>query len=156
MAFLRTVIRCSVHKKYGLLINNLQNGSFGKINVNQIVLKSSAASSTTIVDSKSSASVNNPPRDPLDITFEDAKAAFKSKTNLELIRAYVVYTLCSFETLVENNMKVSKVIGLYCITIIHNSNVAYVKRHLKVTYHKWTFRMSVQQIVGEFFSKEYS
>lgn len=97
MAFLRTVLRCSVYKKYGLFVDQPRN----QFNVGQIVLKSTTAAAT-----KTSTSEVQPPRDPLDITFEDAKAAFKSKTNLELIRAYVVYTLCSFEYLVQNNMKV--------------------------------------------------
>ncbi|XP_065173131.1 proline dehydrogenase 1, mitochondrial isoform X2 [Atheta coriaria] len=48
-------------------------------------------------------------KDALDITFEDHKAAFKSKTTWELLRAYIVYTMCSFETLVENNMKIMKI-----------------------------------------------
>lgn len=47
-----------------------------------------------------------PPRDRLDVSFNDPNAAFKSKTTFELIRAYLVYTLCSSEKLVEHNMKV--------------------------------------------------
>lgn len=47
-----------------------------------------------------------PQRDPLDVGFNDPNAAFKSKTTFELIRAYLVYLMCSSETLVENNMKV--------------------------------------------------
>lgn len=47
-----------------------------------------------------------PQRDPLDVGFNDPSAAFKSKTTFELIRAYLVYLMCSSETLVENNMKV--------------------------------------------------
>lgn len=47
-----------------------------------------------------------PQRDPLDVGFDDPKAAFKSKTTFELIRAYLVYLMCSSETLVENNAKV--------------------------------------------------
>lgn len=103
MAFLRTVIRCSVYKKYGLLLDH-----HGKLNVCRSTLKSTAAASTNICDTTPPKTVQQPPRDPLDITFEDAKAAFKSKTNLELIRAYVVYTLCSFDYLVQNNMKLMK------------------------------------------------
>lgn len=45
-------------------------------------------------------------RDPLDTGFSDPNAAFKSKTLIELIRAYVVYMICSSAYLVENNMKV--------------------------------------------------
>lgn len=49
-----------------------------------------------------------PPRqiDPLDLKFNDPIAAFKSKTTFELIRAYLVYQMCSIEYVVENNMKV--------------------------------------------------
>ncbi|XP_018570812.1 proline dehydrogenase 1, mitochondrial [Anoplophora glabripennis] len=102
MAFLRTVIRCSVYKKYGLLQDHPS-----KFHVCRALLKSTTATSANIVQT-SPKTVQQPPRDPLDITFEDAKAAFKSKTNLELIRAYVVYALCSFEYLVQNNMKLMK------------------------------------------------
>lgn len=105
MAFLRTVVRCSVNKNYGFLLNNLQNGSFGRINFNQIVLKSSATGS--VVQDNTSAAVGTPSKDPLDITFENARAAFKSKTTWELVRAHIVYTLCTFEYLVEHNMQVS-------------------------------------------------
>lgn len=102
MAFLRTVIRCSANKKYGFLVNNLQNG---RINFKQTVVKSTATG-TIVQENTSSSAVGTSPKDPLDITFEDAKAAFKSKTNWELLRAYIVYTLCSFEYLVDNNMQV--------------------------------------------------
>lgn len=45
-------------------------------------------------------------RDPLDTSFNDPIAAFKSKTTWELMRAYFVYLMCSSEYLVDNNMKV--------------------------------------------------
>lgn len=45
--------------------------------------------------------------DVLDLKFNDPVASFKSKTMTELVRAYVVYQLCSIEFLVENNMRVS-------------------------------------------------
>ncbi|XP_055637561.1 proline dehydrogenase 1, mitochondrial isoform X2 [Toxorhynchites rutilus septentrionalis] len=51
---------------------------------------------------------SSPHRDPLDVSFNDPNAAFKSKTTFELIRAYFVYVLCSSEFLVENNMKLMK------------------------------------------------
>lgn len=107
MAFLRTVLRYSVYKKYGYALTNLQDccGGFGKIN--QIALKSTAATGALIQDNTAAPVGSTSPKDPLDITFEDSIAAFKSKTTWELLRAYIVYTLCSFETLVEHNMKVS-------------------------------------------------
>ncbi|XP_053950137.1 proline dehydrogenase 1, mitochondrial isoform X1 [Anastrepha ludens] len=51
----------------------------------------------------------NPQRDPLDVSFNDPLAAFKSKTTWELIRAYLVYTVCSIEPVVENNLKLMKI-----------------------------------------------
>lgn len=116
MAFLRTAIRCSVfYRKYGL-----QGGGGGGVLpcCFQKAAKSSAAASAIVQESATSAVGNpQPQKDPLDITFEDAKAAFKSKTNWELIRAYIVYTLCSFDYLVENNMKVSQFL-LICYYVI--------------------------------------
>ncbi|XP_065363706.1 proline dehydrogenase 1, mitochondrial isoform X2 [Calliphora vicina] len=50
----------------------------------------------------------NPQRDPLDVSFNDPIAAFKSKTTWELVRAYLVYIICSSEKLVEHNMKLMK------------------------------------------------
>lgn len=73
----------------------------------------SSMSTVAAVTNKSSlssaASTSNdqkPERDPLDVSFNDPIAAFKSKTTWELIRAYFVYIMCSSEYLVENNMKV--------------------------------------------------
>lgn len=51
--------------------------------------------------------------DPLDLKFNDPIAAFKSKTTTELMRAYIVYQMCSIEYIVENNMKVSAVPRVY-------------------------------------------
>jgi len=59
-----------------------------------------AAAASTIVDSK-------PKWDPLDTSFADPEAAFKSKSTWEIFRAYVVYQLCSSSYLVENNMQVT-------------------------------------------------
>ncbi|XP_050511570.1 proline dehydrogenase 1, mitochondrial isoform X1 [Diabrotica virgifera virgifera] len=107
MAFLRSVTKQSVYKKYGLFFDSFQN--FGKTNLNigQTALKSTAASST-LVRNATNAVESQSPKDPLDISFSDPKAAFKSKTNWELIRAYLVYALCSVEYLVTHNMKLMK------------------------------------------------
>lgn len=45
-------------------------------------------------------------KDPLDLSFANPEAAFKSKTTWEVIRALIVYQLCSSSYLVNNNMKV--------------------------------------------------
>lgn len=102
MAFLRTLYRCSPNQRYAIVFNNLQNT---RICESQRAVKSTAANA--IVQDNAATTVGTPGKDPLDITFEDAKAAFKSKTNWELIRAYIVYQLCSIEYLVDNNMQVS-------------------------------------------------
>ncbi|XP_055695182.1 proline dehydrogenase 1, mitochondrial isoform X2 [Lutzomyia longipalpis] len=52
--------------------------------------------------------LEQPQRDPLDVRFSDPHAAFKSKTTFELIRAYLVYLVCSSSYLVEHNMQLMK------------------------------------------------
>ncbi|KFM76765.1 Proline dehydrogenase 1, mitochondrial, partial [Stegodyphus mimosarum] len=42
-------------------------------------------------------------RDELDLTFENTKDAYKSKTTWELVRALMVLKLTTFDYLVENN-----------------------------------------------------
>ncbi|XP_014271219.1 proline dehydrogenase 1, mitochondrial [Halyomorpha halys] len=49
-----------------------------------------------------------PRRDPLDTSFNDPEAAFRSKTTWEVVRAYIVYTLCSSNYVVERNMELMK------------------------------------------------
>ncbi|GBP17697.1 Proline dehydrogenase 1, mitochondrial [Eumeta japonica] len=49
---------------------------------------------------------SQPPRDELDLTFNSPKDAFKSKKTSELVRAYMVYQICSINWIVENNDKV--------------------------------------------------
>ncbi len=58
--------------------------------------------------------------DALDLTFLNHHAAFKSKTTWEVIRAYVVFQLCSIQPLVANNEKVNccqgdQMIGKNCL-----------------------------------------
>lgn len=105
MALLRSVVNTSANKKYGFLFGTLKSGKFGQIDVNKLVLNSTSTCYTTAATAQVQTAQ---PSDVLDVSFNDARAAFKSKTNWELIRAYLVYTLCSFEYLVENNMKVSR------------------------------------------------
>ena len=45
--------------------------------------------------------------DPLDMTFLNHEAAFKSKSTMQVLRGYVVYQLCSIGFLVENNETVN-------------------------------------------------
>ncbi len=60
----------------------------------------SAAAVKHVVDTKI------PKRDPLDLTFANPEASFKSKTTWEVLRALIVYQMCSSSYLVDNNMKV--------------------------------------------------
>jgi len=46
--------------------------------------------------------------DALDLTFLDHRAAFKSKTTWEVLRAYIVFNLCSIKPLVDHNEKLMK------------------------------------------------
>lgn len=102
------------------LLSQFINGNFSTFKQNlhsRRELNSSAVKSTVATKDlqKNDANVvinvapeqqQKPQRDPLDLSFNDPIAAFKSKTTSELVRAYFVYTLCSSEYLVENNMKV--------------------------------------------------
>lgn len=53
-----------------------------------------------------SPSTNN--REKLDLTFKDNEAAYKSKKTSEVVRAYVVMSLCGIEPLVKHNDKLMK------------------------------------------------
>lgn len=102
MAFLRNLYKCSPNQRYATVFSNLQNT---RICESHRAVKSTAADA--VAQDNAGPTVGTPGKDPLDITFENPKAAFKSKTNWELIRALIVYQICSFEYLVENNMQVS-------------------------------------------------
>ncbi|XP_018366859.1 PREDICTED: proline dehydrogenase 1, mitochondrial isoform X1 [Trachymyrmex cornetzi] len=71
---------------------------------------SAAAAAATDVKKQRQQQQSAIPRqiDPLDLKFNDPIAAFKSKTTMELMRAYFVYQMCSIEYVVENNMMVMK------------------------------------------------
>ena len=47
---------------------------------------------------------NTPPK--LDLSFEDSKTAFKAKSNLDLLRGYIVFQLCSIQFLVDNQKRI--------------------------------------------------
>ena len=68
-------------------------------------------------DSKTAVPSSPPRRDPLDLSFNNAEAAFRSKTTWQVLRAYLVFTLCSSNYLVENNMKVNLLRNVYNITL---------------------------------------
>ncbi|KAL6969115.1 hydroxyproline dehydrogenase [Sarracenia purpurea var. burkii] len=72
---------------------------------NSSTVRSTVTSATAV---KHVAEAEAPRRDPLDLSFANPEAAFKSKTTWEVLRAYIVYQLCSSSYLVDNNMKLMK------------------------------------------------
>lgn len=58
-------------------------------------VKTSSVCSGTGIDSKEDI-----------ISFNDGKSAYRSKTTFEIFRALLVFRLCSFNFLVDNNLKV--------------------------------------------------
>lgn len=67
---------------------------------NSVAATAAAAATSAALDGK-------PKWDPLDTSFANPEATFKSKTTWEIFRAYIVYQLCSSGYLVENNMQVT-------------------------------------------------
>ncbi|XP_031788105.1 proline dehydrogenase 1, mitochondrial isoform X2 [Nasonia vitripennis] len=96
MAFLRRLPRCCAAKQLQQVVRE----------------RTSTAAATAATSAPAQAEL--PPAqqtrqlDPLDLKFNDPVASFKSKTMTELVRAYVVYQLCSVEFLVENNAKLMR------------------------------------------------
>lgn len=109
MAFLRSAIKCTVPKKFSLNVYNV-NSLFSTRNPLPILSSSDSQRhrSTAAANVAEVCDVKKPRRDPLDTSFNDPEAAFKSKTTWEIIRAYLVYTLCSSSYLVEHNMELMK------------------------------------------------
>lgn len=52
-------------------------------------------------------SVYDEAREKIDTTFENAKTAYTSKTNFELLRGYTVFQLCSVKLFVSSNKQVN-------------------------------------------------
>ncbi|KAH7956883.1 hypothetical protein HPB52_013403 [Rhipicephalus sanguineus] len=78
-------------------------------------LKSSASPAALDRTAESSSAELPPQRDPLDLSFNDARAAYKSKTTGELIRAFVVLKLSSSNWIVNNHQEVKcSFFGLLC------------------------------------------
>ncbi len=127
MAFLRSVTRCNtfVSKNLHLRSGAEFNAKFSRSELlashryyNELKrelntrFNSSIASATSAhkpIQNKTNQNGKGvSPKDPLDVSFNNPNAAFKSKTTVELVRAYVVYLLCSSTYLVDNNLKVRK------------------------------------------------
>ena len=103
-------------------VKNLQEfrrfgSKFSRNQVHTDVRRSKAATATIAqdVNEKEKANVpetsglftSDPAYSRIDVSFENAREAFKSKTNLELLRAYLVLQLCSVRPLVKKNKEVS-------------------------------------------------
>lgn len=100
----------------------------GNVEHQRLAMSTLAATKPATASSTSATSVQNsndpkPQRDPLDVSFNDPIAAFKSKTTWELARAYFVYLMCSSEYLVENNMKVKRTFRLILIHFIRSNEL---------------------------------
>lgn len=102
MAFLRSVSRCNsaLASKHILCGGVSSRSALARNDVQVIGLPEVAAVNQVFSRFYST------PKDPLDTTFNNAKDSFKSKTTWELVRGYLVYTICSSQYLVDNNLKV--------------------------------------------------
>jgi len=80
---------------------------------------------------------------PLD--FEDFEKAFRAKTTGEIVRALMVYKLCSYDTLVERNKTVST--GQYFIKL-------YIGRYIYIYYILviiiWYVLISITRVSGKY------
>lgn len=102
MAFLRSVSHCSSALSSKHILCGGSRAVFPKNAVDDLLLTPAAGQVVT-----RNYSPQVVPKDPLDTSFNNAKDSFKSKTTWELVRGYLVYTMCSSQYLVDNNLKVS-------------------------------------------------
>ena len=93
-------------------INNKRNTSTTSTSKGQTISISNLTS-----ENVQQASSNNHNQNKLDLSFEDSKTAFKSKTNLQLLRGYLVFQLCSFNIIVDNQ----KAVGVFNLLILFNN-----------------------------------
>lgn len=112
MALLRVFHKQNVAKKVLYLKNNSKSflifEQAFQNNFPVVYYSSSSSGNRVQVTQKKHASQSaTPVRDPLDLSFANPEAAFKSKTTWEVLRAYIVYQLCSSSFLVDNNIQVS-------------------------------------------------
>ncbi|KAJ1523987.1 hypothetical protein ONE63_010532 [Megalurothrips usitatus] len=119
MAFLRLAARCPASATLGCVNPSLHGKSleplragFLPLSTSSAAAKSASAAAATEAlrvgqtgADQASQATKGQRRDVLDASFDDAHAAYKSKTTWEILRAYIVYTLCSSTYLVEHNMQ---------------------------------------------------
>ena len=86
-----------------------QKGVFKNKNMSLAIIKLSSKTHLSfiiILETESRIEPSMAKTDDLDLTFLNHNAAFKSKTTWEVVRAYLVFQLCSIQPLVANNEKV--------------------------------------------------
>ena len=111
------------HSRIALLkANNIRAKSAAVTNadvskVNEYV---GATSASSWQSPSSTSTFADPAFAKIDVNFENAKEAFKSKTNGQLMRALLVLNLCSFKYLVEHNKQVYTVHVLHFNVFISN------------------------------------
>ena len=57
----------------------------------------------------------------IDLTFSSCQEAYRSKTNLQLLRAWLVLKLCSWTFLVDNNKAVRIIMAIGCLAWVQSS-----------------------------------
>lgn len=144
MAFLKTADQravSSVHFKrhFSKLVANKSAKVLLPLAENSLLLKRLTTVSATAVKDVVDAKVP-PRRDPLDLTFANPEAAFKSKTTWEVLRALIVYQLCSSSYLVDNNMKVN------CI-IVYSDCLFYIIWPWRVFRYLWLWKAGLVSCV---------
>ena len=62
--------------------------------------------------------IRDPCFETVDLSFENTAEAYKNKTNFEIVRALLVFNLCSIRPLVDHNKKVRTDVVLTCIKLL--------------------------------------
>lgn len=143
MAFLRTIPRVSSRKNivkcFGLTDLSSKINNVGIKTSSQLLQITERKYSNDASASSQSGVCGIKPAsrqiDSLDLKFDDPIASFKSKKTMELIRAYLVYQICTIDFVVENNMKVYLLLTIYSFlyVLLH---FYFLFRYLLVS-HRW-------------------
>lgn len=97
----------SLSKSNSKILNRGFSSLKNDIKKEQYNRKQWKSTSATVVGTETTDETEKFQKDELDLTFENTKSAYKSKTTWELIRALTVLKLSTIDYLVENNQKVS-------------------------------------------------
>lgn len=91
--------------KYMAVANNMQ--SYTTMSSSKKTQSLSLSNLNEVTSNDHQLQPHEPNKPKLDLTFEDSKTAFKAKSTFELLRGYLVFQLCSFSFLIENQKKVN-------------------------------------------------